>query len=399
LDYPLLQPEQLDSLVDKAASLYHGCHHGDAGTGTSTSSTSTSTISSTNPEYLAVGVALLHVVNQQLDHFEEQDAAAAAANGATPTSLLLLTGLETIQLLQLMIPLVFRELSIRWSQTTSFEGGELDLAQRTFVMFLLKHMGTLISTTTTTTTTTTTASTSQQQETTGVVLKVWLQHQFWSKENSLDKVNNHVLLVRSRIEAFLRLLQTVGDEMVEYSLDMMEQNGGNVRDVIRHVSLASSVVKVLREYVGVPLCHSTVSSLLTTFAVFVAKMPLQEAITDKSTKGLACDLLVHMACSTDSSMDITSPDHPPIEQALCMAIMSALGTVGIDNPNVQKLWMRLNHSKTARRTLQAAAMASMIFTPNVAVPPIMDGMPKNDPWYSLLARKCSDRSAAAMGSK
>jgi hypothetical protein len=397
LDYPLLQPEQLDALVDKAASLFLGRRHGGTGsstsTGTSGTSTGTGTSSSKSPEYSAVGIALLHVVNQQLERLEDQAAAAAAANDAPPTSLLLLSGLETIQLLLLMLPLVLQELSIRWTQTPSFEEGDLDLAQRTFVMFLLKHMGTLISTTTT--------AISQQQETNGVVLQVWLQHQFLSTENSVlpsnninkNNISNPALLVRPEIDSFLRLLQTFGDEMVEYSLDMMEQNGGNIRDAIRHVSLASTVVKVLREEVGVPLCHSTVSSLLTTLAAFVANMPLLEATADKNTKDTACQLLVHLACSTDSSLDITSPDHPQIEQALCMAILSALGTIGIDAPNVQQLWMRLNQSKTATRTLQAAAMASMVFMPNVVVPPIMDGMPKNDPWHSLLARKCSDRSA------
>lgn len=331
----MLQSDHIDALMDRIASLYR-----------------------LDLQDSPIGMALLQLITTTCQDYDE-------------SSCLLLNGMETIQLLQLLLPPTIQELSRRWNPRDDCDHHVYN--KRSFVLLVLKHLESLIPTTTTVHT---------QDNCQNVVRRRLQEVTLWLRQHCGPTTNNTTTTATSNTitTTFLCLLYTIAEEMVEYSLDAMNDTDSTTtaEQVMPHVSLASIMVQLLQDGLGVVVATSTVSSLVTTLAMYVASLPIED-------HGIAVPLLVHLVQTMVDPLPFSEK-----EEAICIAMLS-----DVDNGHT---WITptistcsSSNSILLTRTRQVVAMASMVLAQSATVTLEACAAEKNDPWQALLVRQKQDR--------
>jgi len=380
--HPHLSMEQLDAMVDRLASLV--CAGNDDS---------------------RVGKALFQILQFQLEQLDD--------NGEM---LFLLNAWETIQLVQLLLPRALNELSIRYSNHDNPNNNEPSrhddektsiAVHRSFLLLLMKHLGALIPMP---------SSPSTLRE----HVQAWLLHEFLSgntvhnNDDGTLTLPAAILHQQEQVDSFLLLLQKLGHDIVEYSLDHLDavtlradgitsfDESTMIHTVLQHVSLASMAIQVIQDCFGIRLCHSTVSSLFTAFASFAATVPLSSAMVNddnninnnKEIKESIAHLLLHLANVLAQAMEQENETNitgdPRAMSITVFFTLDAIGTI----PKVPSCCIT---------TLLAAIMASLVVGPSLslnALGHVVQEMMKDNvtsnggspnPWHTMVAQKLNDR--------
>ena len=334
----MLQPDHVDALMDRIASLYR-----------------------LDLQDSPIGIALLQLITTTCQDPDE-------------SSYLLLNGMETIQLLQLLLPPTIQELSHRW--TPRDDSDQHVYNKRSFVLLVLKHLESLIPTTA--------IKPDHTLDTCQPVVRQRLQEvTLWIQQHCgpYTTTNTTTTTTSNTITTtFLSLLCTMAEDLVEYSLDAMNDTDSTTtaEQVMPHVSLASVMVQLLHDGLGIVVAATTISSMVTTLALYVTSLPMKD-------HGIAVPLLVHLAQTMMGTLSFTDR-----EQVICIAMLCDV--------NNFHTWMTptistgsVSRSVLLTRTRQVVEMASMVLAQSATVALETTTHDKNDPWQSLLVRQRHDR--------
>ena len=205
-------PDQLDALVDRIALLFLQQDE------------------TTTPNCL-LG-ALVACVNCHIHHVQH------VSQHELPVLLFpLLQSLETIQLLQIVVPRCIQYTDCRWNAAHSNDC----LGMWSFCQSLLQHLAML----------------KEDWDVHG-----WLQHQFLARQESKAKYNTSTEIVQQHVDDFLKHCRTFGVELIEYALEILDQASledsamEHANDAIRHASLALTTAQILGQGLEVPVSFS-----------------------------------------------------------------------------------------------------------------------------------------------
>jgi hypothetical protein len=364
--FVLQHPEQLDALVDRIALLF--LQQGNT----------------TTPNAL-LG-ALVACVNCHINHVQH-------VSHEHPVLLFpLLHSLETIQLLQIVVPRCIQYTSCRWDPAHSNDC----LGMWSFCQSLLQHLAML----------------KEDCDVHG-----WLQRQCLANQDSKARYTSPQLL-QQHVDDFLEHCRSFGVELIEYALEILDQATiedsatEHASDAIRHASLAFTTAQVLRQGLDIPVSFSMLRSLFVAYSSFVAILTHKHTEQD-GTKAVACGVLTEMALFVlqhPQSRSVGDND-PPLETAVSITLLCALDSNGIQQdmaPILEYMRGRVNveppaHKKPRRGVsgpftdiIQSSIMASLMLATagssvNDSVARLVQSCsPDSDPWHPLIARKVAE---------
>ena len=348
--------------------------------------------------------ALVTCVNAHLVHTEE-------ATTEQPILFPLLQGLETIQLVKIVIDKCTHDMQRRWNPNE--ENDRFDLWN--FCTFLLKHL----------------AGCRGDNDVLG-----WLQNRFMEDEHARERYTTPQVLLQD-VNGFLDSCRTFGVELMEFALEVLDQASmeTTVMDhsqvAVQQTWLVYSTALVIERGLQVALPFPMLRSLFTAYASFVAVFThnfVEQQGDD--TRLIACELLVDLAnlvLQNPQSRGANVCDSA-METAVSITVLCALDTCGIKQemtpileymrdqgqsssewPTTKKPRQGDGHDVSSTKStedsglftdiLQASIMASLMLPISStdatqsrdSVARLVQSFPTTkDPWHSLVARKVKE---------
>jgi hypothetical protein len=361
----LQNAHELDALVDRIALLFLQ--------GQDTTST---------PNCLLSG--LVACVNCHVNHVEQ-------TSQEEPLVLFpLLQSLETIQLLQIVVPRCIQYTTRRWNPAM-----EDCLELWSFCHTLLKHLAVI----------------KGQNDVHG-----WLQHEFLDSQDSKHKYTLSPQILQKDVDAFLESCRNFGVELLEFALEILDQASipevatEHASDAIRHASLAVCTAQVLGQGLAIPVSFSMLRSLFVAYSSFCAILTHKHTEQD-DTKKVACGVLVEMALlvisnpqsrsAVDSTLDtcvsitlLCALDSNEIQQdfELILEYMRGKDSRSSEPPALKRLKREGPFSHILQSTIMASLMLPNTLTPSDSLARLVQSCPPNDsnPWHPLIARKVAE---------